>query len=62
MHRSITIDRIMRLVGGDNNIGLCTRCGSEVSNVEPDARKYRCPECREMAVFGLDYLGILLSR
>ena len=52
MHKSITSDRIRRLVQADDNLGICKACGAEATGVEPDARNYKCEECGEASVFG----------
>lgn len=36
--------------------GLCTSCGAEQSGCEPDARRYKCEECGEHAVYGVEEL------
>lgn len=39
--------------------GLCTSCGAEVYGVEPDARNYKCSECGEDKVYGLEELLVM---
>jgi predicted RNA-binding Zn-ribbon protein involved in translation (DUF1610 family) len=40
--------------------GGCIACGAIVeSDIEPDARGYKCPECGAMAVYGLEELLIM---
>ena len=40
--------------------GRCTACGAEVpSGCEPDARRYKCEECEEEQVYGMDELLIM---
>jgi predicted RNA-binding Zn-ribbon protein involved in translation (DUF1610 family) len=56
MHESVTIDRITDAIEEDDNVGFCTACGAEAYNVEPDARRYRCEECGERAVYGAEEL------
>jgi predicted RNA-binding Zn-ribbon protein involved in translation (DUF1610 family) len=41
-----------------SNPGFCVACGAEAEGVEPDARKYRCEECGEMAVYGAEELAL----
>lgn len=36
--------------------GFCLECGAETDGVEPDGRKYTCPECRYPGVYGLEEL------
>jgi cytidylate kinase len=41
----------------NNNEGRCIACGAEVgSGIEPDARNYKCEECGQEQVFGMDEL------
>lgn len=40
----------------EENGGLCTSCGNEQYGVEPDARRYKCEECGEHAVYGVEEL------
>ena len=41
------------------NLGICIACGEEHYNCEPDARKYKCEECGEMKVYGLEELVLM---
>lgn len=43
----------------DHNTGRCNSCGAEADGVEPDARKYKCEECGENEVYGLEELLIM---
>ena len=43
----------------EDNGGFCLACGAEAFGVEPDARKYRCEECDERAVYGAEELVIM---
>jgi len=37
--------------------GLCLACGEwTTGGVEPDARRYKCPACQELAVYGAEEL------
>jgi hypothetical protein len=41
----------------DRTNGACLACGAFTgSGVEPDARNYRCEDCGELQVFGLEEL------
>jgi len=42
-----------------DNHGFCIACGNDQSGVEPDARGYRCDECHQMKVFGLEELVMM---
>jgi len=59
-HKSITIARVQRLAEksmfGLESPGLCTACGSEADQVEPDAEGYTCNACGEEAVYGAEQL------
>lgn len=65
VHESVTRDRIIDLAKesmfGLESIGLCLACGEEVSNVEPDARKYTCECCGEPQVYGVEDLMITVA-
>jgi hypothetical protein len=39
--------------------GFCLSCKAEAYGVEPDARRYKCEECGELAVFGAQELLIM---
>jgi predicted RNA-binding Zn-ribbon protein involved in translation (DUF1610 family) len=60
LHPSITPNRIMdlckRRMTTLDNPGLCIACGEEVEGVEPDARKYECPTCENLTVYGAEEL------
>jgi hypothetical protein len=40
--------------------GICRNCGNIQSGVEPDARMYRCENCGEDKVYGLEETIITL--
>jgi hypothetical protein len=46
------------LCHGDNATGLCIKCGNEVDGIEPDAERYRCDQCENETVFGLEQLAV----
>jgi predicted RNA-binding Zn-ribbon protein involved in translation (DUF1610 family) len=58
IHPSITQARVMALAEesmfGMSDSGLCVACGEDAMGVEPDARKYKCDLCGEMAVYGAE--------
>ena len=60
MHKSITLARVQRLAEksmfGLESPGLCTSCGAEADQVEPDAEGYTCQVCDEPQVFGAEQL------
>lgn len=39
--------------------GFCLACGAEPECVEPDARKYECPECGAAKVYGAEELALM---
>lgn len=39
--------------------GRCLACEAEAFGVEPDARKYKCEECGENKVYGMEELLIM---
>jgi predicted RNA-binding Zn-ribbon protein involved in translation (DUF1610 family) len=40
-------------------VGVCIACGATKNECEPDASDYRCPECNEDMVFGIELLVIM---
>lgn len=36
--------------------GICRSCGNIQSGVEPDAENYRCEDCGEDEVFGIEHV------
>ncbi len=62
MHRTITPERICEAVARRmqslDNPGFCIACGNEAEGVEPDAERYECEACGELAVYGADDLLI----
>lgn len=59
-HPSVTLARVQRLAEksmfGLESPGLCTACGAEADQVEPDAQGYVCDVCGEEAVYGAEEL------
>jgi Zn finger protein HypA/HybF involved in hydrogenase expression len=45
----------------DNNDGYCLSCQKWTadSHIEPDAREYSCPDCRQLSVYGAEELAIM---
>jgi hypothetical protein len=42
--------------------GICIGCGAEADGgdwIEPDAEKYKCRECGEFKVYGVDIIIIM---
>lgn len=52
-----SIELVMAL--GHDSCGFCLSCGAEAPNVEPDARRYRCPECGAPKVYGGEELALM---
>ena len=48
------LDRIVKAVEEDNNMGFCVSCGHDQRGVEPDAREYECEFCGEFKVYGAE--------
>lgn len=63
LHPTITPDRIVDAVKRHRHTlddpGFCAACGADAEGVEPDARRYRCDQCGELAVYGAEELLIL---
>jgi len=38
----------------DGTLGVCLACGNVQNGCEPDARKYKCEDCGEMEVYGIE--------
>lgn len=58
-HPSITFDRIETALGSDDYVGFCRACGAEQYGVEPDARRYPCPDCGAHEVYGAEELLVM---
>ena len=43
----------------ESNVGVCIKCGAEASDVEPDARRYKCVVCDKLGVYGLEELMVM---
>ena len=60
IHPSITIERVEAAARsqmfGTDNPGFCIACGEDAEGCEPDARKYPCDACGELAVYGAQEL------
>lgn len=65
MHPSLTLEAIMeaaeRQMFGTDNPGFCTSCGAEQEGCEPDARRYKCESCGELAVYGAEELLLMVA-
>lgn len=62
MHKSITKNRVMRMVMRNEtkceNKGICVYCGKTCDGVEPDACSVLCPKCGRPGVNGAEELLI----
>lgn len=40
----------------DSNDGYCKTCKEVTANggIEPDAREYECPDCKELTLYGVE--------
>lgn len=54
----LSLDQIVDAVERDDCLGFCKVCGAEAYGVEPDARRVKCDECGEYAVYGAEELLI----
>lgn len=65
MHKSITLDRIMKAVERQScsldNPGFCIACGEEKDDCEPEARNYECESCGKHKVFGAEELLMMVA-
>lgn len=63
VHASITEARIVEALDRQltqlEDPGFCVNCGAEASNVEPDARAYKCSACDYFGVYGAEELLFL---
>lgn len=66
LHSSITSKRVIDLVEDQftslNNPGICTACGEDAEDCEPDACGYECEYCGNFAVFGAEELLLSIGR
>ena len=57
-HASVTAERVVEMVEAAisdmTSPGICLGCGQDADGVEPDARRYRCEDCRENKVYGAE--------
>ena len=64
IHETVTINRVVELCERQatslEDPGLCVCCGAEASNVEPDARGYKCEVCQMFGVYGAEELAIYM--
>ena len=56
-YRTFTLTQIEE--ASDQQCGFCLSCGSMQENCEPDARKYRCDDCRQNQVYGAEELVLM---
>lgn len=59
MQIEMTETELSEAMSGLGNPGRCVACGAEADGCEPDARLYKCDDCGERAVFGIEELLIL---
>ena len=53
---SMTEDEYVDDLMGIGSPGRCIECKAAIDGIEPDARRYRCEECGETGVYGLEEL------
>jgi hypothetical protein len=60
LHASITSERVIEAIKRGNNTtdnpGICVSCGEDQEGCEPDAERYKCETCGQMAVYGAEQL------
>ena len=56
-YRTFTLAQIEE--ASDLQCGFCLACGAMQENCEPDARKYRCDDCRQNQVYGAEELVLM---
>jgi hypothetical protein len=56
-YRTFTLARIEE--ASDLQCGFCLACGAMRENCEPDARKYRCDDCRQNQVYGAEEIVLM---
>ena len=65
IHPSVTSERVCEAVEEQmsslENPGFCVACGEDAEGCEPDARKYECGACGEMAVYGAEELLLYVA-
>lgn len=44
----------------DDNLCICLACGADADCVEPDAREYKCDECGEHKVYGVQEIILMV--
>ena len=59
LYRPVMEEAEYRHLTFSENPGFCLSCGIECDGVEPDARKYRCEDCGERTVYGLEELLVM---
>jgi hypothetical protein len=59
IHASVTGDRVLDMVGRDENEGICLTCGADAEGVEPDARQYKCTACGDLRVYGAQEIVLM---
>ena len=64
VHTNVSVDRVVAAVEDAAttlaNPGFCVACGDDADGVEPDACKYKCESCGELAVYGAEELLFIL--
>ena len=56
-YRTFTLAQIEE--ASADQCGFCLDCGATQENCEPDARKYRCDDCRQNEVYGAEELVLM---
>jgi predicted RNA-binding Zn-ribbon protein involved in translation (DUF1610 family) len=61
MRHRISLNALLEACQADDNRGFCLNCGAEAYNVEPDAKRYTCPDCGEPDVYGAEEILIMTT-
>ena len=56
MHKTITIDRLMKIVYSESSTGICISCGQDQFDLDPNAECETCSNCCENNVHGIERL------
>ena len=53
-------DDLQTMLEEDSSGGFCLSCGADIDDgIEPDARRYRCPVCDDMEVYGAEEIMLM---
>jgi hypothetical protein len=61
VHPSITEERLIEAIAGEQYVGFCLACGADQGGVEPDARNYKCSACGLCEVYGAEEVLLMVA-